>query len=268
MMLEKTSHRAAAVAVSLAGLLLITVVAKHAAGFNAITVALLYLLVVLTTAALAGFAAGMTTATASGLLVNFYFLPPFGTFYIASPEDWGAFAAYTATAVVVSRFAAAVSRRTAEIGRLQEQLPQLGRFVDGLVAVRREDLTLMILLEELRKTYGWEYCALYLFGTGAAPVSAGTRPSQAAALPGRPVPPPGTILDLICEEMPDVCRLTVTDHQGTVVGALVAVCRIPPSREAAAVIAGLVSLLVGHCGSAGSSSGTGVGAATQHPGAS
>ena len=103
---EKRIFRVIGVLIALAALTLITAAAKNVSGFNAITVALLYLLVVLASSALLDVACGIAIAVLSGLLVNYYFLPPFGTFYIAAREDWVSFGAYIVTAVVVSQFAA------------------------------------------------------------------------------------------------------------------------------------------------------------------
>ena len=83
MITEKKIYRLIAILISLAALTLITAIAKNVVGLNAITVALLYLLVVLVTSALAELTCGIVIAVVSGLLVNYFFLPPFGTFYSA-----------------------------------------------------------------------------------------------------------------------------------------------------------------------------------------
>ncbi len=103
--------------------------------------ALLYLIVVLVASAFADVVCGVVIAVVSGLLVNYYFLPTFGTLYIESPEDWVSFAAYTVKALVVSHFAATVRRRAVEADRLKAQLLQLSEFTMALTAVRREELT-------------------------------------------------------------------------------------------------------------------------------
>src|ERR1039457_6354302 len=142
MLTEKRILRLIAVLSALAALALITATAKNVAGLNATTVALLYLLVVLATSALVDIAYGILIAVTSGLLVNYYFLPPFGTFYIAAPEDWVSFGAYIITALVVSQFAATVRRRAVEADHLEAQLVRLKQFTDALMSVRKGDVTL------------------------------------------------------------------------------------------------------------------------------
>jgi hypothetical protein len=249
MITEKTSYRLIAVVTALAVLALITAVTKNVIGFNAITVALLYLLVVLAASAMADLAGGMVVAVASGFLVNFYFLPPFGTFYIEAPEDWVSFVAYTVTAMVISHFSATVRRRAEDAGQLQAQLSRHSRFVASLITRRKEDLTLDLLANELKTAYAWSYCAIYLFGNtgGTNPVSAGTRPPQ-SSLDGR-VPPrlPTTLLEVIREDEPDARYLTLKD-QGETLGVLVVTGQLPPSAEGTELIAALVTLVVRQTG--------------------
>jgi len=245
MITEKLSCRLIAVLTALAALALITALAKHVVGCNAITVALLYLLVVLASSAMADLAGGMVVAVASGFLVNFYFLPPFGTFYIEAPADWVSFVAYTVTAMVISHFSATVRRRAEEAGQLQAQLSRHSRFMTSLLAVRNEDLTLDLLARELKTAYEWSYCAIYVFGKAGStpPVAAGTRPSQSS--PGGRVPSrlPTTLLEVIREDEPDGRYLTLKD-QGETIGALVVTGQAPPSQEGTELIAAMVSLVV------------------------
>jgi len=244
MITEKKIHRLISILLSLAALALITAIAKNVAGLNAITVALLYLLVVLATSALADIICGIVIAVTSGLLVNYYFLPPFGTFYIEAPEDWVSFGAYVVTALVVSHFAATVRRRAVEADHLQAQLSRLSRFTEALMAVRKEDLTMEILAGELRRAYDLSYCAIYLFGkTGTAnPVSSGTRPSQLSQNGEMPPNLPNTLMDVVTEEGSDVQCLSLK-NQGETIGALV-ISQVPLSHGVAEAIAAIVSLIV------------------------
>ncbi|OGV71562.1 MAG: hypothetical protein A3K19_09390 [Lentisphaerae bacterium RIFOXYB12_FULL_65_16] len=244
MITEKKTHRLTALLLSLATLALITVTAQNVVGLNAIAVALLYLLVVLTTSALADLACGIAAAVGSGLLVNYFFLPPFGTFYIEAPEDCVSFVAYTITAIVVSHFAATVHHRAVEADHLQTQLSRLSRFTEALLAVRDEDLTLERLTHELRNACELGYCAIFLFGetATASHVSSGIRPSRASQAGGTPPNPPSTVLEVIAEEGPDVRSLALKD-QGKTIGTLV-ISQVSLAPEVADAVAATVSLVV------------------------
>lgn len=241
----KRLYRLIAILISLAALAIITVIAKSVVGLNATTVALLYLLVVLAVSAFADLVCGFVIAVASGLLVNYFFLPPFGTFYIEAPEDWVSFFAYTVTAVVVSHFAATVRRRAVEADRLKEQLSKLSRFTDALITVPEKDMSLGILIEELRRAYDLSYCAIYMFGKAGIPnpIFSGTRPSSLSSQSGgTPSNLPNTLLDVLAEEGPDVQCLSLED-QGETIGALV-ISQASLSHEVAEAIASVFSIVI------------------------
>ena len=229
---------------ALAALALITVLAKGGIGLNATTVALLYLLVVLASSAFAGLGCGMAVALVSGLLVNYFFLPPFGTFYIEAPEDWVAFGTYAVTAAVFSHFAATVRRRAADADRLQAQLSQLSRFTAALRAVPKEELTLETIAAELRRAYGLSYCAIYNYDdTGtASPVISGTSPSHGARNAEPRPPRRASLLDVLAEEGTDVRCLPLAER-GQTFGTLV-ISPIPLSPEVEEQTAAVVSLVI------------------------
>jgi K+-sensing histidine kinase KdpD len=245
MIKRKRPYRQIAVLIALVALTLITGIAKNVVELNATTVALLYLLVVLAASALAGTACGIVVALVSGLLVNYCFLPPFGTFYIEAPEDWVSFGVYTVTAVVASHFAATVRQRAREADELQAQLSRLSRFTDALMAVRKEDLTLEFITAEMGRAFDLSYCAIYndLGRSGAAsPVFFGVRPSQALEKGGQPPSRGRTLLDVLAEEGPDAKCLTLRDR-GETVGALV-ISQVPLAREVAKQLAAVVALVI------------------------
>ena len=88
---------------------------------NAATVSTVYLLVVLLVAATSRLRVAMVASTASVLCLNFFFLPPVGTFTIADPQNWIALVAFLAVSLVASHLSALARTRTEEaIGRRDE----------------------------------------------------------------------------------------------------------------------------------------------------
>ena len=79
---------------------LIVLVYKRGLHANVTTVALTFLLAVLVVSANWGFWYAAFLAVYSTLAFNFFFLPPFGTFTIADPQNWIALFAFLATAVI------------------------------------------------------------------------------------------------------------------------------------------------------------------------
>jgi two-component system, OmpR family, sensor histidine kinase KdpD len=80
---------------------------------NHTTVALMFLVTVLLTSAYWGLRYAVVMAIAATAAFNFFFLPPFGTFAIADPQNWVALFAFLVTALVASNLAER-ARREAE----------------------------------------------------------------------------------------------------------------------------------------------------------
>jgi two-component system sensor histidine kinase KdpD len=80
---------------------------------NHTTVALMFLVTVLLTSAYWGLRYAVVMAVGATAAFNFFFLPPFGTFTIADPQNWVALFAFLVTALVASNLAER-ARREAE----------------------------------------------------------------------------------------------------------------------------------------------------------
>jgi two-component system sensor histidine kinase KdpD len=78
------------------------------------TAALALLLVVLGAAALGRLRTAIVVSVLSMLTLNFFFLPPVGTFTIADPQNWIALFAFLVVAVIASNLSAAAQDRTRE----------------------------------------------------------------------------------------------------------------------------------------------------------
>jgi two-component system sensor histidine kinase KdpD len=72
---------------------------------NPTTVALTFLVTVLLTSAYWGLRYAVVVALGATAAFNFFFLPPFGTFTIAEPQNWVALFAFLVTALVASNLA-------------------------------------------------------------------------------------------------------------------------------------------------------------------
>ena len=80
--------------------------APFAGTLNDTTVALAMLLVVLFVADIWGTRPALLASALAGLAFDYYFLPPFGTFYIADIKNWAALGAFLVTAVAVGHLSA------------------------------------------------------------------------------------------------------------------------------------------------------------------
>ena len=92
---------------------------------NATTVALTFLLVVLVVAAAGRFRAAAIVSIAAMLAINFFFLPPVGTFTIADPQNWVALFTFLAVSLVASNLSAAARARADEARARRDELARL-----------------------------------------------------------------------------------------------------------------------------------------------
>jgi two-component system, OmpR family, sensor histidine kinase KdpD len=88
---------------------------------NAAIVSTTYLMVVLIVAATSRLRIAVATSIAAMLCLNFFFLPPVGTFTIADPQNWVALFAFLGVSLVASNLSAVAQARTHEaVGRRDE----------------------------------------------------------------------------------------------------------------------------------------------------
>jgi two-component system sensor histidine kinase KdpD len=88
---------------------------------NAATVSTTYLLLVLLVAATSRLRVAVVTSIVAMLCLNFFFLPPVGTFTIADPHNWIALFAFLVVSLVASNLSAVARTRTEEaLGRRNE----------------------------------------------------------------------------------------------------------------------------------------------------
>src|SRR5947207_2896060 len=83
-------------------------------GVSPTTVALALLLVVLGAATLARLRIAIVVSIVALLTLNFFFLPPVGTFTIADPQNWIALIAFLIVAVIASNLSAAAQDKARE----------------------------------------------------------------------------------------------------------------------------------------------------------
>ncbi|HMD85747.1 MAG TPA: ATP-binding protein [Terriglobia bacterium] len=92
---------------------------------NNVTVALSFLLAVLTIATRWGLIAGLVASVASMLCLDFFFIPPVGSITIADPQNWVALSVFVVTAVIVSHLSASAKKQALESTQRQNEMERL-----------------------------------------------------------------------------------------------------------------------------------------------
>jgi two-component system, OmpR family, sensor histidine kinase KdpD len=92
---------------------------------NAATVSTTFLTVVLLVAAISRLRIAVVTSVAAMLCLNFFFLPPVGTFTIADPQNWVALFAFLAVSLVASHLSSVARARTDEALARRDEVARL-----------------------------------------------------------------------------------------------------------------------------------------------
>jgi two-component system sensor histidine kinase KdpD len=126
--------RAFGFAVSLAIVAGITVFFRHARDVNQTTIALTFLLAILAVSAVWGMAVSVFMSVVAVLAINYFFLPPVGTFTIADPQNWVALLAFLVTSIMGSQLSARMRRQADEAHQRGREIERLYKFSQKLLA--------------------------------------------------------------------------------------------------------------------------------------
>ncbi len=110
---------------SFAAVVAIAAVYRLLAQVNPTTVALTFLLLVLFVSAYWGFRLAAITSLLATAAFNFFFLPPYGTFTIADPQNWIALFAFLVTAIIASNLAERARREAAQAHQRRTEVERL-----------------------------------------------------------------------------------------------------------------------------------------------
>ncbi len=151
----KSRSGVAVKAVVCAGIVpLIVLLYKHGLHANVTTVALTFLLAVLVVSANWGFWYAVFLAVYSTLAFNFFFLPPFGTFTIADPQNWIALFAFLATAVIAGQLSERARRETLRATQRRREIEQLYAFSQRLLTLESVPELLNLVPRHITETFG------------------------------------------------------------------------------------------------------------------
>lgn len=127
---------------------------------NATTVALTFLLAVLLVSANWGFWYAAFLAFYSTLAFNFFFLPPFGTFTIADPQNWVALFAFLATAVIAGQLSERARRETLRANQRRREIEHLYAFSQRLLTLESVPEVLNHVPRHIVETFGCNAAAI------------------------------------------------------------------------------------------------------------
>jgi two-component system, OmpR family, sensor histidine kinase KdpD len=126
----------------LAAVIVITVAYQHELMLvKTTTIILTYLLAILIASTVWGLGVSVLMSVLSALCVDYYFLPPVGTFNITDSQDWITLFAFLVTAVIASDLSARARRQAQEAQRQRNEVSRLYEFSQRLLSAQDpEDL--------------------------------------------------------------------------------------------------------------------------------
>src|SRR5438132_13550725 len=117
--------RKISLAAALGAVVFVTAVFKEIAVINATTVGFAYLITILLIAASWGIAESVLASIVATICLNYFFLPPLGTWRIADPEHWVALFAFLISSLIASDLSNRARRRTAEASTRRLEMERL-----------------------------------------------------------------------------------------------------------------------------------------------
>lgn len=129
---------------------------------NAATVSITFLLIVLVVAATSHLWVAFVTSVAAMLVLNFFFLPPTGTFAIADPHNWVALFVFLAVSLVASNLSAAARARTQEAVARRDELARLFDLSRDVLVLNAGRDAIAKLAGSIARRFDLEYVAIAL----------------------------------------------------------------------------------------------------------
>jgi K+-sensing histidine kinase KdpD len=120
---QDLSRRLVRVSISLCGVAIVTFVSYRGIPVN-MTAGFAYLLLVLVIASTWGFVESAVSSILAALAFDYCFIPPILGFTPSKSEDWIALPSFAATSLIASHLSTTVKRRTSEVIRTEQALPQ------------------------------------------------------------------------------------------------------------------------------------------------
>jgi two-component system sensor histidine kinase KdpD len=130
---RRLAYRTLRYLLALCIVLAITYVYRKLLPVNQTTVALTFLLAILTVSTVWGLRVSVFMSLAAMLAYDYFFLPPVGQFVIASPENWVALVAFLGTSLVASQLATRVRREADTAQRQRREIERLYSFSQQLL---------------------------------------------------------------------------------------------------------------------------------------
>lgn len=147
-----------------AGTAAVAAILRAIPGSSPTTVALALLLVVLGVALLSRLWVSVIVSTAAMLVLNFFFIPPVGTFTVADPQNWVALFAFLIVAVIAGNLSAAAQARAREAVARRNEVTRLFDLTRDVLLTTETAGALDALVRHIARRFELQQVAIHLPG--------------------------------------------------------------------------------------------------------
>jgi two-component system sensor histidine kinase KdpD len=137
---------------------------RHVTAINPTTVALTLLVAVLIVSAMWGLRYAVFLAVFATLAINYYFLPPVGTFRIAETQNWVALLAFLAAAVIASQLSERARNEAFHATQRRREIERLYAFSQRLLTTENVPELLNSIPRYIVESFGVGAAALFVVG--------------------------------------------------------------------------------------------------------
>ena len=124
---------------------------------NPTVASLSFLLIVLLTSATSSLRVAVAMSVLSVAALNYYFMPPVGTFHLEDPLNWGALAVFLAVSVVGSRLSLTARSRAEEALARRDELGRLFDLSRDILLTTDSREALDELVRHMARRFGFDY---------------------------------------------------------------------------------------------------------------
>ena len=149
---------------SAAAIAVVTAALRALRDVSPTTIALAFLLVVLGAATLARLRIAILVSIVAMLTLNFFFLPPVGTFTIADPQNWIALVAFLIVAVIASNLSAAAQDKAREAIARRNEVTRLFDLTRDVLLTTETASAIDVLARHVARRFELERVAICLPG--------------------------------------------------------------------------------------------------------
>jgi two-component system sensor histidine kinase KdpD len=165
-------------AAALAGLAALTFLLRVVPGLSTpSTVSMVYLMLVLLVAATSRLRVAVATSLSAVLALNYFFLPPVGTFTIADPHNWVALVTFLVVSLVATRLSATARFRADEALSRRDELHRLFDLGRDILMITDSRGALVAIARAIARRFDFELVAI------AVPRDGGWDVQQAGSTP-------------------------------------------------------------------------------------